>query len=346
MVSRLTKKQIVRAVDKRFMMEIYDETFGVDNKTVLEIFNHLFTKHGKIKNDVIKENRKTFERPPDFSEPIDVYFYKQQKCQTLADDAKEPISEAEMVRVLADHVGATGMANEKYTAWKRITNLAQKTWVIAKDYFRDALEDAEDIIGITAAESGLSANSATLSGGGTEGIHDQVQDEIVNQLEGHFDRLAMAATERRSGMESLTASVERLSKQIETLTKTNEKLANQLAAANSRIQRLEGSRNSNNNRCNNNNSDDHRPGSRMGLANIPCTRNKRVYWPKKNQPWPAETDPNAYCWTCGYLLAPGHNSATCPKAANHPSHKKEATRRNTMGGSAANKGWGNSPNGL
>ena len=209
MVEKLIKKQIIKSVDKRYLMEIYHTTFGLDNKTVIEIFKHLFKKYGKLKDPVIRQNRKDFEAPPDFSEAIDLYYFRQQKCQQLAKDAKEPISEAEMVRVLAAHVGATGMCNEKYKEFTCITDPDKRKWKAAKDFFREALEDAEDVIEITGAEAGLTANSMTS---GTDRAQELVHQEINQQLTGHFDNLALAAAEQKEDFTSLTASVERLSK--------------------------------------------------------------------------------------------------------------------------------------
>ena len=66
---------------------------------------------------------------------------------------------------------------------------------------------------------------------------------------------------------------------------------------------------------------------------------------QQTKTFPPWTDPDAYCYTCGYKLRISHNSATCPKAKNHPGHKKDATRANPMGGSLKDTGWGNKPDG-
>ena len=46
---------------------------------------------------------------------------------------------------------------------------------------------------------------------------------------------------------------------------------------------------------------------------------------------------DGYCWTHGYRVHIGHSSSTC--RSENQGHKKAATRRNTMGGSSANKDW-------
>lgn len=49
---------------------------------------------------------------------------------------------------------------------------------------------------------------------------------------------------------------------------------------------------------------------------------------------PQANDPNGYCWTHGYKVKFGHSSKTCTNRKD--GHKEDATRGNTMGGSA----WG------
>ena len=60
---------------------------------------------------------------------------------------------------------------------------------------------------------------------------------------------------------------------------------------------------------------------------------------------PRWCNPDAYCFTCGYKLQRDHDSTNCHIGRENPNHKKEATRQNTMGGSTANAGFGNAPNG-
>ena len=54
-------------------------------------------------------------------------------------------------------------------------------------------------------------------------------------------------------------------------------------------------------------------------------------------------DPNNYCWSYGYKLAHSYTSSTCTNKKE--GHKIDATRRNPMGGSTWNSGYGNAPNG-
>ena len=48
-------------------------------------------------------------------------------------------------------------------------------------------------------------------------------------------------------------------------------------------------------------------------------------------------DPMRYCWTHGYKVRYGHNSATCTNK--RKGHGDEANRKNIMGGSMQNRYW-------
>ena len=50
-----------------------------------------------------------------------------------------------------------------------------------------------------------------------------------------------------------------------------------------------------------------------------------------------QMDPMGYCWTHGYKVRYGHNSATCTNK--RKGHRDEANRKNIMGGSTQNRYW-------
>ena len=258
------------------------------------------------------------------SQPIDVYFDRLQKCQKISEDAGYKITEPEMVLQLQTSLGATGLMNEEYKAWKK-KPVTDRTWKKAKRHFRTALADATGIQKLTTAGSGLMANSALKQTRtpAPKAIEDKVRLEIAQQLGESFDNLALAATMKSDTIDSLTRSVA-------DLTATNTKLTNELTILRASLDRALKALNENKN-------DGGGGGGARGQQRTPKNEGTKT--------WPAWCDPDAYCFTCGYKLRKGHNSKTCKFAAN-PNHKKEATRQNTMGGSKLNAGFGNAPNGM
>ena len=185
----------------------------------------------------------------------------------------------------------------------------------AKRYFRAALSNAEELSKLATGKAGFTVNS-TVSNKSTE---QQVREEIAEKLGESFDTLAMAATAKNDTIESLVRTISELTTTNSALIATIKKLANQLERAQSKS-----GRNENNG------------ASGGGASGDGASGNGR---------WPRWCNSDAYCFNCGYKLRRGHDSSTCNNGKWNPNHMKEATRQNTMGGSTANEGFGNAPNG-
>ena len=305
----LLRNQLIEAVDEDYYMELYDNLFRYDRIEPVVFLEHILKHYAVIDDDVLEANTKEFNNPPDMSLPIDIYFRKQERCRQLAADGGVSISEPDLVLKLQIHMGKSGMVNGAYTKWKRKTSV-ERTWDAGKAFFRLAIKEAGNITKMS-GEHDFSTNSINQLRTNTQ---DAVREEMVNQMGEAFDNLAMAATAKQDTMDSLVKSIADLTEANARLTKANHLLTQQL-------QKKGGSGGSGNGN-----------GGNINSGNQPKT-------------WPAWTDPDAYCYTCGYKLRKNHCSGTCPKAKNHPGHKKEATRANPMGGSLKDAGWGNKPDG-
>ena len=67
-----------------------------------------------------------------------------------------------MVLQVQNHLGATGLVNTKYLAWKKKA-AADRKWAPAKKYFRAALSDVEELSKLTTGKAGLTANAAVVN---------------------------------------------------------------------------------------------------------------------------------------------------------------------------------------
>ena len=139
------------------------------------------------------------------------------------------------------------------------------------------------------------------------GANAATHEESNKDLEMALDNLAMAAETDKSI--------------IERLTETNKRLTTQLEATIATIQRL---------------TEENQRLLCIVEKNAPITHSNSS---KKFKGWEddAAYGPEGYCWTHGFKCRKGHTSATC--GTPRMGHKREATRRNIMGGSLANKEW-------
>ena len=183
---------------------------------------------------------------------------------------------------------------------------ADRTWTNGKAHFRKALRQADKINKLTAAEAGLGANAMEEK----ERQRNDARNEISEAMTVAFDNLAMAATAKAETIDNMAGTIEKLTATVAKLTKTNEELVAQ-------IKRL-----------------------KVGTGPSNTTNKRNTADLDKNG-----FKLNGYCWTCGYKVKKGHHSGNC-RFKDNPGHCARATRKNPMGGSMLNAGFGNQPNGL
>ena len=304
LVEELLKNELLKAVSEEYYMELRQGVLQYDGVSTSELLEHIFTNYARIDNELLINNKREFKAPPDLSGLINVYFKKQEEFQRLAADGKIPIIEAETVMQVQTHLGATGIVNTKYLAWKNKA-AAELKWAPAKKYLCVAISDVEELNKLTTGEAGLTANAAVAD----KSINKKVCEEMAEKLGESFDTLAMAATAKNDTIESLIKTIIELTSTNSELTATIKKLANQLERAQNKNGRSKNTNTSNGGK------------------------------------WPHWCAPDAYCFTCGYKLGKVHDSTTCRQGMGNPNHIKEAMRQKTMGGSKANAGFGNAPNG-
>ena len=198
------------------------------------------------------------------------------------------------------------------------------TAVLASQHYPRATDDWEALPAInkTWAEWKLRYRAAhiarkrqLLAAGGGEPLHgahavSEVAQPLLTpvlyeQLEGYLDNLANAATSEHTTLKQLVDANVTLTTSVATLTTSVAALtaAYTLLAA--------------------------------GATNTPAPAATARANTRATPTFAA----GGYCWTHGYRVSVGHNSANCKKKAEN--HKDAATRANTMNGSNTNKGWEN-----
>jgi hypothetical protein len=243
--------------------------------------------------------------PIDSTQPIDIYFKRIDDCIQYADDGHVPFTIHQILQTTYHAVSTSGYYNEACKEWRRRPP-NQKTWALFKTFFAAEYHDLKEQQRLNVTQSNFhSANQAV---------------ELTADISTALDNLAMAATTDRDivaqltqANQALTAANRALTSQLQQALNTNAVLANNLQARQQPT-----------------------APTTQPPPNTPTTNNHQRpgRQPFDRTAWVANLNPQGYCWSHGYRVQNGHNSATCKGKLQ--GHQDNATRTDTKGGS--NKG--------
>ena len=229
----LLKNQLLDAVEEKYFRELRDRYSEYDNKTVLELLEHLFANYAKMDDPTINRNIERFNEPPDMDAPIDEYFSKQEECQEIAEDTDIKITDEMMVQKMTTHMGKTGIVGKSNYKFKNQPP-NEKTWKKAKKWFRSSLTELRTINEEAGLQSAFSANNVTLK----TAAEEQAKAEISQKLGQSFDALAMTATAKAEIHESQATAIATLTSTNATLTTSNATLTAEIKKLTAEIIRL------------------------------------------------------------------------------------------------------------
>jgi hypothetical protein len=228
-VQELLKNQFIEAIDEDYILELKQGIQEWNGRTLLDLLTHVRTNYATMDDLVYNDIMKRFAEPPDMDLPIDKYFTKQDKCQLLASDSDNPISDAAMVLQLTTHMGATGMINRSVTKFKRQLK-RDKTWIKGKIWFRRDLKAISDEAKAAGVEPGYQANMSVRS----PSSRDEAREELAEGMRESFGQLAQAAVAKSDTLDAHAATIAAQAKAIAELTATNAILVAALAAKTTR----------------------------------------------------------------------------------------------------------------
>lgn len=137
-VERALIQQIVRAIDPKYLRALRNSATQQINKTIPEIFTHLFETYGDITTEDLASFRKRLEDLRfTANEPVDTIFTEVENYKELCEIADSPITDKQTI----DYGYMLIMKTLKYKSTLKSWNAleaAQKTWNNFKDTFRDA----------------------------------------------------------------------------------------------------------------------------------------------------------------------------------------------------------------
>ena len=249
---------------------------------------------------------------------IPVYINMLEEAQRKSTSTPLPLSDATLLATATKAVMASQEYPDDTREWERLPPL-NRTWPNWKTKYTTAhnlrrlqhkATDGNAAPGAANAAS-RAPNVAPRMGSGAAIAQPLMTPPDFEKLDDYFDNIAAAATNKKTVLADLVATITKLTDANKILTSTNAKLTTQLS-------------------------------TRIQPAGTPS--NPSTPWVDRhancNKTNPGRFLVGGYCWTHGWRVTPEHNSRTCNrKKEGHGKAQEASTRTNLMGGSVANKGW-------
>ena len=221
----LLKGMFIEAIDEDYVVELKEGLREYDGVTLLELLDHV-KKYAKMDDEVHRLIILDFQKPPNMDLPIDKYFAKQEECRMLVTDTENPITDAAMVLQLTQHMGKVAPLTKKTVKFKK-KDPTLRTWKLAKEYFRDLIEDMDDENKAMGTEVEHQANAVIT----TSQAEQKARDDIAEKMSGSFEALACAAVAKSDMLDNHTTTINSLTNTVGQLTATNKRLVDELAVA-------------------------------------------------------------------------------------------------------------------
>ena len=303
-------KFIRDAVEETYYKDLEDNITYYNRVSAQALFTHLLLNCPGMESEDLIALQTAMNSYYDNVEGVPEYINKLEKARIKLERGGLPMSDPQVLAVAHASVYVSQHFVRANEDWQRLTP-AGKTWTAWKTMYLQAHRDRARLI--QAQGGGGNIGSANSAGTFT------LPPTSASRLDEYLDNIANAATQDSSQLQLLINS-------NNILVEQNRKLVADVAALTRRV---------------NNTTPTIAPTNPPTITPTgpPITPTGPPSTPRTPAQLLAKRltkfDPNNYCYTHGFLVR--HNSNTCA----HPNatHKRDATKADTKGGSEWNKGW-------
>eukprot|EP00957_Ditylum_brightwellii_P055298 4191277-Ditylum_brightwellii.AAC.1 len=95
------------ALPRWLLAEIEDRDTGLNNVSILDIFDHTFDRRSQIDDDLVDEYTSKFNTALDVAQGFNVYLERQEECRDFFSDAQQPITNQQLAAKRQMHIGQT-----------------------------------------------------------------------------------------------------------------------------------------------------------------------------------------------------------------------------------------------
>ena len=296
---------IVASVDKSYLLPLRDKYTGFASRRAIELVIHLKRVYGPTTPQDFADNFKKLSDPWDPSSTVEELTGKMDDIASYAELGNKPIAETQIIDATYTLLYNSGLYFDPLVEWDNKPD-ADRTWTEFKDFLVQAQTKLFRQQNVTAASRGYAHQ-----------MHQVQQPPVRYILPPPPPPPYAAAMPYGTPPPPDAASVAgtHISQLTTAMTEQYTNFANSVTS------KLEAQLSTIEKRLS---------GYQQGQSGNP--KRARTRQPKGTGT--RNTYPD-YCYTHGYRVCEGHNSATC--RTTNPQHKRDATMYNTMGGNTDGK---------
>jgi hypothetical protein len=131
------KKQLLAAIEPRFVEILEDDVLGFMHVMPLKILNHLQTEYGTITRDDVELNRMSLEATWNPDGPIEDIWTRIAHARNYAERAEQPLTDDAIITLTLQTFQQTGVFSNAIDKWNELADDAQ-TFEMFKTHFNRA----------------------------------------------------------------------------------------------------------------------------------------------------------------------------------------------------------------
>ena len=176
----LLKGQLIEYINKNFILELKKDMMDYDGVTLIELLKHLRDEYAPQDVNFLEKVLSEFEELPDLTKPIDTHFAKQERCQRLLADSKDPIEERTMMRKATQHLDKDPSLTKKTVQFREL-NKTERTWAKCKAYYSKVLRVVKQEEKCLGADPDYQTSSAVAARNVKEAVGQKARDEMAEK---------------------------------------------------------------------------------------------------------------------------------------------------------------------
>ncbi len=137
-VRQEVKQQILTAVDKIFLQDLEDDTFGFADVSIINVFAHLTTTYGTLEASDLENNRNKLAIQWNPDAAFETFWLHIRNIRAVATAGAAPIPDGATIELSLTALRKAGVYDHAITAWED-KPLTEQTWAIFQTHFTHPL---------------------------------------------------------------------------------------------------------------------------------------------------------------------------------------------------------------